>query len=477
MNDPLELSRRQAILSGAAGATAMAMAAQELQAAEASPFSLKYILGSCMYGYTDVAEVLPEVKKIGAAAIDLWPKVHGNQREQLDELGEEKFRAIANQAGVGVGCITQYQLGPFGLQDEMRLAKRLGCQTIVTGGKGPKGLTGSELKAAVGEFVEKMKPHLEVAEETGVTIAIENHANNLIESADSMKWLAELRPSNHLAIAFAPYHLPQDTKVLADLIRNLDDSIVMFYAWQHGNGCMEKLPKEQELLQMPGRGELDFTPLLGALRDIQYQGWTEIFMHPVPRGIPILESTAAVTSEINRSRTYLQTCLDKLADAPDASERHSGKGYVAMPGKAVHDPTKQKKTIGVYNPLNRQEAYVILNQGTEPPGDGGYTMTKDPGTYVCRQCNAALYEAKDKFESHCGWPSFDDEIDKAVRRRVDPDGRRVEIICANCSGHLGHVFEGERMTEKNTRHCVNSISMKFIKLGDELPAMIVQKDD
>jgi len=150
-----------------------------------------------------------------------------------------------------------------------------------------------------------MKPHLEVAEETGVTIAIENHGNNLIDSPDSLKWLAELRPSKHLGIAFAPYHLPQEADLLGQLIRDLGDSIEMFYAWQHGMGCTKKLPKEQELLQMPGRGKLDFTPLIAALRDIQYTGWTEIFMHPVPRGIPILESTAEVTAEINRSRRYL----------------------------------------------------------------------------------------------------------------------------------------------------------------------------
>ena len=262
-----------------------------------------------MYGYTKLAEILPEVTKIGAAALDIWPKVHGNQREQLDELGEQRFAQMLKQHNVTLGCITQYKLGPFGLQQEMPLAKRLGCQTIVAGGKGPRGLKGSELKAAVGRFVEQMKPHLEVAEETGVTIAIENHASNLIETPDSMKWLVELSPSKHLAIAFAPYHLPQDEKMLSQLIRDLGEGIAMFYAWQHGMGCHKKLPKEQELLQMPGRGTLDFKPLMQALRDIRYTGWTEIFMHPVPRGIPILETTPAVTTEINRSRKYLSQCL------------------------------------------------------------------------------------------------------------------------------------------------------------------------
>jgi sugar phosphate isomerase/epimerase len=262
-----------------------------------------------MYGYAPLQDLLPEVRKTGASAIDIWPMTHGNQREQLAEFGERLFSEMLKEHKVSLGCITQYRLGPFRLQNEMRLAKRLGCKTIITGGKGPKDLKGSELKSAVAKFIEQMKPHLAIAEETGVTIAIENHANNLVASPDSLKWLAELRPSEHLAIALAPYHLPQDEVALSTLIRDLGNSIAMFYAWQHGMGCTVKLPKEQELLQLPGRGELDFAPLLAALREIKYSGWTEIFMHPVPRGIPILEPIEAVTAEINRSRAYLEKIL------------------------------------------------------------------------------------------------------------------------------------------------------------------------
>ncbi len=269
----------------------------------------RYLLASCLYGYASLDVILPEVRKTGATAIDIWPKVHGNQREQLEAMGEATFQEKLRQHGVALGCLTQYKLGPFGLRDEIGVARRLGCHTIVTGSRGPRDLRGSELKAAVRQFVEKMKPHLEVAQAADVTIAIENHGHALIESPDSIRWLAELAPSPHLAIALAPYHLPQDSRLLAELIRQLGDRIAVFYAWQHGKGCMKKLPKEEELLQMPGRGPLDFAPLLEALTEIDYQGWTEIFMHPVPRGIPILEPPSAVTAEVNRARKYLEDCL------------------------------------------------------------------------------------------------------------------------------------------------------------------------
>lgn len=113
--------------------------------------------------------------------------------------------------------------------------------------------------------------------------------------------------------------------------------------------------------------------------------------------------------------------------------------------------------------LNSEEEYVILHKGTEAPFSGIYNTHKEKGIYTCKQCGKALFKSTDKFDSQCGWPSFDDAIKGAVKEQIDKDGRRTEIVCAYCDAHLGHVFRGEEYTEKNTRHCVNSISLNFKK--------------
>jgi sugar phosphate isomerase/epimerase len=307
-----KVTRREMCRVLAAGGAMLAFPGSGSRGADQKrPFSPQYIVASCMYGTLKLENILPEVRKSGAEHIDLWPRRHGDQREQMEAMGHERFAELLRQHDVRLGMTTRYDLGPFGLQDEMKVVRKFGGRLIISGSHGPRDVAGTEAKAAVARFIDQMKPHAAAAEEAGVTIGIENHGHALIATPDSIRYFAELSESPNLGIALAPYHLPQDEDLLGRLIEDLGPKLVHFYAWQHGKGCMTKLPKADELQQMPGRGPLDFRPLLAALSKIDYQGWAEIFMHPVPRGIPILDTAELVTAEINRARQYLEECTRK----------------------------------------------------------------------------------------------------------------------------------------------------------------------
>lgn len=192
-------------------------------------------------------------------------------------------------------------------------------------------------------------------------------------------------------------------------------------------------------------------------------------MPPVMRTFPLLASLALTLfaacsgnpQPAEQANGTMPTAQEPVATAPTTTSPQT--------------PPDQTSPMAHYNELTPAEARVIQQKGTEAPGTGEYTDLEAAGTYVCRQCNAVLYRAKDKFHSGCGWPSFDDEVPGAIERHRDTTHGmvRTEIVCANCKGHLGHVFEGERMTDKNVRHCVNSISLRFIPEGQSLPKPIV----
>ena len=300
------IPRRQFLHSLAVAATVPLVA----RAAAREPLRLRYILASALYGEMPLDVILPEVAKTGCEAVDIWCRVHGNQREQIAELGDDAFSALLSRHRVKLGVSTRYPLGPTGLGDEMKWMKKFGGGVIVTGSGGPKGLPLAELKAAMQGFFERMKPHVATAEANGVTIAIENHGNSLLHHPDSLRYFAEFNRSAHLGVALAPHHLHPWIAQLPALIRDLGAKQIPFmYFQEHSEGIFKKVAKEIELRQLPGfGGGLDYRPVIKALADIRYTGLVEIFMHPMPRGIPILPTVAEITAAINRSRDYIERC-------------------------------------------------------------------------------------------------------------------------------------------------------------------------
>jgi len=289
-----------------------AVAALGPQVASAAKQHPRYVLSSAMYGDLPLEAVLAEAKRAGCESVDIWRKVHATHREQITEMGDEAFQSLLEKHETKMSVSTCYPLGPFKQDDELRWVKKNGGFLTVCGSgrMGEKDPVGEEAKRQVKAFFEKLKPHYELAEELGVTMAIENHKNAMLSSPDSIRYFAEMNPSKNVGIAFAPHHLYDAVEEIPGLLRDCGkENLPFIYFQEHHPSSKTKMAKEEELKQLPGFGSLDYVPILAALQVVEFSGLAEIFMHPVPRGIPVLPTAEEITDVILKSRAYIEECL------------------------------------------------------------------------------------------------------------------------------------------------------------------------
>lgn len=306
------LSRREFLraTSQAATVAAATLAAPSLALGadgKSSAFRLRYVLSTNQYGALPIADIVPQVRDAGCEGLDLWAGRWGNQREQVDFMGHEKFAAILEKHGAKVACYSCMDPGFQKCEPHMRAMVKFGGNMIVAGFPnvpGGKELRGDALRSAIRGSLEKLKPIIGVAGELGVKLAIENHLNGLLETPDGCRVLAEEAREKHVGIALAPFHLPPDAQLLGKLTEDIGAKIFYYYAWQYGDGSGDLAPSKQKW-QLPGIGPLDFKPMLAALKRSRFDGWTSIFMHSSPRGAPLHSTVKEVTAELNKARAFL----------------------------------------------------------------------------------------------------------------------------------------------------------------------------
>lgn len=283
-------------------------------AATARGFKLNYVLSTNQYGTLPIADILPQMGPAGCSGLDIWAGRWGNQRQQIDFLGHERFAGMLKDSGAKVSCYTCMDPGFTKCEPHMRAMVKFGGDMIVAGFPNvPNGkeLRGEALRKGIRGSLEKLKPIIGVAGELGVKLAIENHLNGLLETPDGCRVLAEEIKEKHVGIALAPFHLPQDAALLGRLTADLGDRIFYYYAWQYGDGSGDLAPSKQKR-QLPGIGPLDFKPMLAALKKNNFQGYTSIFMHPTPRGSALHSGVKEVTGELNKARAFLERELAEV---------------------------------------------------------------------------------------------------------------------------------------------------------------------
>jgi sugar phosphate isomerase/epimerase len=297
-----------ASVAAAAAGSLLPVTAKEASAAgqggEAEPFRLNYLLASSLYGKVHIRDIVPQVAKAGCDALDVWCPDRVPHRTQVDEMGHDAFAALLKEHKTRLGAISPYNKGPFGLADELRLIAKLGGTLAIAGSQGPA----DDVKAAMKDFIERLKPQVEVAEEVGVDIGIENHGSALLWKPDSFRYFCEFAASPRLKISFAPFHLPQESETIAGLLREIGPKLAHIYMWQQpGN----RKDTGTALPALPGPGGLDFVPIVAALKAIRFTGWSEIFTHAHVHNGAMCETTEAVTAKVVEAREYLEACLAK----------------------------------------------------------------------------------------------------------------------------------------------------------------------
>ncbi len=265
------------------------------------------MLSTNQYGTLPIADIVPQVAAADCLGLDIWAGRWGNQREQIDALGHDRFAAPLAQHRATVSCYTCLDPGFQRCEPHLRAMKKFGVNKIVAGFPsvpGGKDLRGDALRNAIRGSLEKLKPIIAIAGEQGVELAIENHLNGLLETPDGLRVLADEIRENHVGISFARFHLPQDAALPGKLVDDIAPKILYFYAWQHGDGSGDLAPSKQKR-QLPGVGPLDFKPMLAALKRHRFAGYTSVFMHPTPRGAPLHSTVKEVTAELNKAREFL----------------------------------------------------------------------------------------------------------------------------------------------------------------------------
>jgi sugar phosphate isomerase/epimerase len=304
-----EYSRRDVLKLFGAGALLSPLCRSAMSSAATTPFRFNYVVATNQFGKEPLEKILAVVKQLGTDTIDLWGEHWANQREQVAEMGVDAFRKLLDKYGVKLGCITAFQQKNFKLEDEIRFLHRFGGNTVVIGTPGyQKGPPPEAPKDAIARFITHHLPAIRLAEELGMKIACENHLGNVTEPPDGLRlFIDEIQQYPALGLALAPRHLPQDARPLGDIIRYCGKKLFFYYAWQATNDRKDLTVEERERTQLPGVGKLDFKPMIDTLKEIDFRGYTEIFMHPVPRGRMICDSFEETVAALNASRKYLES--------------------------------------------------------------------------------------------------------------------------------------------------------------------------